>query len=170
MVEFALILPFLLLVLALTIDFGRLVYTYTAISWAARAGARMIALVPQQASDCAALTRVVQVGQGFPISVDPNSVVNDTNPNAPSGPLQPTTPGPGQGYVYIWPAVAPSSPQLPSNCDGTPRYPIGQVSGQSLPHDVAVEVQYGYTPMVPLFQSFIPNITIKTISVVHTEY
>jgi len=31
-------------------------------------------------------------------------------------------------------------------------------------------VQFGYTPIVPMFRSFIPNLTIKTISVVHVEY
>ncbi len=164
MVEFALLAPLLVLVLLLTIDFGRLVYTYGAISWATREGARMVSLKPQQNTDCPVLQRVEQVGRGFPLTPDPNSLKNNTDPNNPSPPLQPTTPPAGQGYIYIWPAVATKVPQ-DSNCTGTPR----AISPTA--RDVAVLVQYTYQPLVPLFQSFLPStLTIKTISVVHTEY
>jgi Flp pilus assembly protein TadG len=160
MVEFALVAPLTILMVLLLIDFSRLVYTYAAISWAAREGARMVALAPNIASDCAALQRVEQVGRGFPLSADPNSISGNTDPNSPGTP-GPTTPVPaGQGYVYIYPAVATTPPD--TNCSGQPRNPVA--------HDVAVEVQYGYTPLVPLFQTFIPNLTIKSISVVHVEY
>jgi Flp pilus assembly protein TadG len=159
MVEFALMAPIVVVVTLLLIDFSRLVYTYAAISWAAREGARLVSLAPNISSDCAALTRVEQVGRGFPIVADPNSVAGNTDPNNPGTPA-PTTPVAGQGYVYIYPAVASTPPD--TNCSGLPRNPVA--------HDVAVEVQYGYTPMVPLFRSFIPDITIKTISVVHVEY
>ena len=161
MVEFAIVAPFAVLFILLLIDFSRLVYTYAAISWAAREGARMISLSPNINSDCGALRRVEEVGRGFPLVADPNSVAGNQDPNGSLSP-GPTTPAAGQGYVYIYPAVASTPPD--TNCSGGSR-------PQDISHpDVAVEVQFGYTPIVPMFRTFIPNITIKTISVVHVEY
>jgi len=162
MVEFALLSPLLLMMVLLTIDFGRLVYTYGAIGWAAREGARMASLEPQKSSDCPIYQRVLQVAQGFNLGPDPNSLVNDSNPNTPAPPLQPTTPPPGQGYVYVFPAVAPTTPQYPTNCNGDPR-----ANSKTFP--VAVQIQYTYLPLVPWFSDFMP-ITLRSISVVATEY
>jgi hypothetical protein len=145
----------------LLIDFSRLVYTYAAISWAAREGARMISLGPNINSDCSALLRVEQVGRGFPLVADPNSIRGNQDPNGSLTP-GPTTPAAGQGYIYIYPAVATTPPD--TNCTGLTRY-----LDPAHP-DVSVEVQYGYTPLVPMFRTFIPNLTIRTISVVHVEY
>jgi len=163
LVEFSLVAPVLIVLLFLMIDFGRLVYTYGAISWATREGARLISLAPQQNSDCAVLQRVESVGRGFPLAPDPNSIVGNTDPNNPSGSLVPSTPAAGQGYIYVWPAVAPRTPQ-DSNCNGNTR----QVSQTA--RDVAVQVEYTWQPLMPLIAQMIPPITIKTISVVHTEY
>ncbi len=164
MVEFAIVAPALLLSFFLMIDFGRLVYTYGAIAWATREGARMVSLKPQESTDCAVLQRVEQVGRGFPLTPDPNSLVNNSDPNNPSPGKGPTTPPPGQGYIYIWPAVATKVPQ-DLNCAGKPR------KASPTARDVAVLVQYTYSPLIPWFTSFMPaTITIKTISVVHTEY
>jgi len=162
-VEFALLAPVLLFMLLLTIDFGRLVYTYGAISWATREGARLAALEPQKTSDCLVLQRVESVGRGFPLVPDPNSVAGNTDPNNPSGTLRPTPPLSAMGYIYIFPAVAPRTPQ-DTNCDGLPR----KTSGGAVP--VAVEIQYRYVPLVPLLADFVPSITITAISVVPTEY
>jgi Flp pilus assembly protein TadG len=161
MVEFAIVAPFAVLFILLLIDFSRLVYTYAAISWAAREGARMVSLSPNINSDCGALRRVEEVGRGFPLVADPNSIQGNQDPNS-SGSPGPTSPAAGQGYIYIYPAVASTPPD--TNCTGPAR-----VLDNTHP-DVAVEVQFGYTPIVPVFRSFIPNITIKTISVVHVEY
>jgi hypothetical protein len=163
MVEFALLLPVLLLMVFLTIDFGRLIYTFGAIAWATREGARLISLEPQQATDCLVLQRVEAIGRGFPLTPDPNSLRGNTDPNNPSGILVPSTPPDGSGYIYIWPAVAPRAPQ-DSNCDGNPRL------GSATARDVAVQIQYAYVPMVPMIKDIVPRLIIKTISVVHTEY
>lgn len=166
MVEFALVAPVMFFLLFLTIDFGRLVYTYGAISWATREGARLISLSPQQATDCAVLQRVEQVGRGFPLQPDPNSLVGNTDPNNPGPPLAPTTNDlipPGVGYIYIWPAVAPRTPQ-DTYCNGNPRR-VSQTA-----RDVAVQVKYKWLPLMPLISTIMPQITISTISVVHTEY
>ncbi len=166
MVEFALVAPLLVMMIFLMIDFGRLVYTYGAISWATREGARLASLKPQVKTDCAILQRVVEVGRGFPLTPDPNSIAGNADPNNPgSSSIKPTTPPPGQGYVYIYPAVAPSYPQLPNNCAGTQ---TRKTSSQFL--DVAVQVQYSYVPLIPLISSFVPNIQVRTISVVQTEF
>jgi Flp pilus assembly protein TadG len=165
MVEFALVAPLLVMILFLTVDFGRLMYTYGAIAWATREGARMVSLSPQEVTDCPVLQRVESAGRGFNISPDPKSLVNNSDPNNPTGTLVPTVPPPGQGYIYIWPAVATAAPQdSGNNCNGAPRL------GSATARDVALQIQYTYVPLVPWFSSFIPNITIKVVSVVHSEY
>jgi len=167
MVEFALLSPMLFMMLLLTIDFGRLVYTYGAVAWATREGARLASLTPQQSSDCAVLQRVESVGRGFPIIADPNSIRNNTDPNNPGPGPAPTLPSAGQGFVYIYPAVAATPPD--TNCDGIPaNLPRPTATGNV--RNVAIQVQYGYQPLVPLLSSFVPNITVRIISVVRTEY
>lgn len=163
LVEFSLLAPLLIYMLLVTVDFGRLVYTYGAIAWAAREGARIASLEPQKITDCPIYQRIEALAQGFNIAPDPNSVHNNSDPNSPSGSLVPTTPQPGQGLIYIYPAVATASPQdVAPNCTGAPR----KTAQKSTP--VTVEVQYTYSPLVPLLS--LPSITIKAVSVVQTEY
>ena len=110
MVEFALLLPVFVVILFLMIDFARLVYAYAAVSWAAREAARVVSLQPQAASDCGALQIAEGTAQGFLLTADPNSRAGNSDPNSPGPPYAPSTPPAGQGYVYIWPAVATNSP------------------------------------------------------------
>lgn len=166
LVEFTLVAPLLLLIIAVTVDFARVVYTYSAISAAARAGARTLSLKDQEATDCQVFRTVEAAGQGFNLSADPNSVSGNVNPNS-GGANGPTTPPPGQGYIYIWPAVSTGQPPDASGAcagGGGPRSPANQV------RDVAIEVQYGFKPWISLVADFIPNFVIKTVSVVQTEY
>jgi hypothetical protein len=175
-VEFALAVPLIFTVIFATVDLGRLIYTYNAISSAARDGARLVALRPQLLSDCLALQRLEQVGQAFPLLPDPNSISNqtlNTDPNSP-GATGPTTPPAGVGYIYIWPAAAAAVPQDSlngsggRNCDNTVQR---GGPGNQVKH-VAVEIQYAFRPLMPLIARLLPNngITIRTISVVQTEY
>jgi Flp pilus assembly protein TadG len=165
LVEFALVSPLFLLLMFGAIDFGRLIYTYSAISSASREGARLIATEPQQQSDCTAIARMEQVGQGFPLRVDPQSLAGNTDPNNPGAPYQPSTPPPGIGYIYIWPAVATATPQdQGTNCTGAQR------GGSTTVKHVAVEIQYHFVPATPLLQQIAPDIVVKTISVVQVEY
>ncbi len=92
LVEFALISPLFLFILFSSIDIARLLYAYTAISSAARDGARIASLNGSLFSDCQIIQQVELVGQGFPVKMDPNSVVGNSDPNNPSGALQPSTP------------------------------------------------------------------------------
>lgn len=162
MIEFALVLPVILLLVFFTIDAARLVYTYNSLDSIARDGARTVSLSTQLSTDCLTLQRVIEAGQGYPISTDPNSQVGDSDPNNPAGSLQPTTPVPGQGYVYIYPAVAPNPPG-PSNCNGSPR------SAADV-QDVEVYVDYNFQPLTPLASTLFHNtIIVKAISVEKLE-
>jgi TadE-like protein len=163
LVEFALVSPLFLFIMFSAIDISRLLYTYTAISSAARDGARTASLNGSAFSDCQIIREVEMVGQGFPVEMDPNSVAGNTDPNNPSGPLQPTTPPPGVGYAYIWPAVATADPP-DSNCTSS----LQRAISPTVKH-VAVEIQYHFTPLLPLVNNFAPNIIVKTVSVVTTE-
>ncbi len=163
LVEFALISPIFLLVMFGAIDISRLLYTYAAISSAARDGARTASLSSSLFSDCQIIQEVELVGQGFPVEMDPNSVAGNSDPNNPSGSLQPTTPPPNVGYAYVWPAVATGNPP-DSNCTSSQQRAISP----TVKH-VAVEIQYHFTPLLPFVTSFAPDIIVKTISVVTTE-
>ena len=163
MVEFALISPVVIIMLFLCIDFARLVYTYAAVSWAAREAARVVSMQPQATSDCAALQMAMSTAQGFVLRPDENSIVGNADPNSSSSPNADQNPPAGVGKIYIWPAVATAAP-ADVNCNGAARAVSPTVQ------DVAVQVKYTYLPMMPLISSFLPRITITTISVVHTEY
>jgi len=161
LVEFALLAPLLVLIMVATIDFSRLVYIYGAISWSAREGARLATLPPQQTTDCAVLTKAESSAQGFTITADPSSIVGNNDPNLSTT----TTPPVGQAYVYIYPAVATATP-VDANCSGTNRgFP-----NTNAVHDVAVQVEYQYTPLVPMISTFFPNLTIRSICVTRAEY
>lgn len=163
LVEFALIAPIFLFVIFSAVDISRLLYAYTAISSAARDGARTASLTGSLFSDCQIIQEVELVGQGFPVKMDPNSLAGDSDPNNPLGALQPSTPPPNVGYAYIWPAVATADPP-DSNCNSTQQRAISP----SVKH-VAVEIQYHFTPLLPMVGIFAPNIIVKTTSVVTQE-
>lgn len=136
LVEFALVSPIFLLVMCSAIDISRLLYTYAAISSAARDGARTASLSGSLFTDCQIIQEVELVGQEFPVQMDPNSVAGNSDPNNPSGSLQPTTPPPNIGYAYIWPAVATSGPP-DTNCSSSQQRSIS-----STVKHVAVEIQH----------------------------
>jgi Flp pilus assembly protein TadG len=163
LVEFAMVSPIFLLVLFTAIDISRLLYTYTAVSSAARDGARTASLSGAIYSDCQIIQEVELVGQGFPVKMDPNSIVGNSDPNNPSGTLQPSVPPPNVAYAYIWPAVATAAP-ADANCTSTNQRAVSP----SVKH-VAVEIQYHFTPLLPIVSTFASNIIVKTVSVVTTE-
>jgi hypothetical protein len=163
LVEFALVSPIFLLIIFSAVDISRLLYAYTAISSAARDGARTASLTGSVFSDCQIIREVELVGQGFPVTMDPNSIAGNSDPNNPIGALQPTTPPPNVGYAYIWPAVATGDPP-DLNCNST----VQRAIAPSVKH-VAVEIQYHFVPLLPFVSTFAPNLIVKTISVVTTE-
>jgi hypothetical protein len=166
LVEFAIVSPIFLLIIFSAIDISRLLYTYTAISSAARDGARTASLSGSLFSDCQIIQEIELVGQGFPVRMDPSSIAGNSDPNNPSPPLQPALPAqipPNVGYGYIWPAVATGNPP-DLNCTSATQRAIAP----SVKH-VAVEVQYHFVPLLPFVSQFAPNIIVKTVSVVTTE-
>jgi len=163
LVEFSMVAPLFLIVMFVAIDIGRLLYAYSAISSAARDGARTASLQVSLFSDCGIIQEVELVGQGFPVRMDPNSLVGNSDPNNPSGTLQPTMPPPNVGYAYIWPAVATANPPDNNCTTSSPR-----AISQTVKH-VAVEVQYHFTPLTPFVAGLANNIIVKTVSVVTTE-
>lgn len=164
LVEFAAVSPLLLLITFLAIDVGRLLYTLSAISSAARDGSRIASLQASQFSDCQAINQIKLVGQGFPVGMDPNSLVGNSDPNNPTGPLQPTSPPPNVGYAYLWPAVATADPPE-QNCDSS----AARAVSQSVKH-VAVEIQYRFTALTPFISQYTNGFVVKTVSVVTVEY
>lgn len=163
LVEFALTLPIVLLSLLFAIDVGRYVYTYSAISAAVREGARLVSTESSLHTDCYAIAMMENVGKGFPLTMDPNSLVGNSDPNNPSGTLQPTAPPAGIGYIYIWPAVATAVPQE-TNCAGAQR------GGSQTIRHVAVQANFNFIPFTPLVSQFTGGFVVKTISVVQVEY
>lgn len=139
-----------------TIDVGRLVYIYNGISSAAREGARIIALRPQKVSDCDPLNRMESVGQAFPLAQDPQSVWNDTAP--PNGP---TTPPAGQGYIYLYPAVAQDASGDCNAAVGNTRPAVGTVQ---------VQIEYSFQPWTPFINQMFQHVVVTTISVTQTDY
>src|SRR5450759_5115869 len=121
LVEFAMVSPIFLLIVFSAIDISRLLYTYTAISSAARDGARTASLTGSLFSDCQIIQEIDLVGQGFPVRLDPSSIAGNSDPNNPFGALQPALPAqipPNAGYGYIWPAVATADPP-DGNCSSS---------------------------------------------------
>jgi Flp pilus assembly protein TadG len=163
LVEFSLVAPVMLLILFSAVDICRLLYAYTAISSAARDGARTASLSGSFFTDCQIIAEVEAVGQGFPVRMDPNSVVGDSDPNNPSGALQPTTPPNNVGYAYIWPAVATGNPP-DNNCNSS----VQRAVSPTVKH-VAVQVEYHFVPLLPFLGSFTGQIIVRTVSVVTVE-
>jgi Flp pilus assembly protein TadG len=163
LVEFAVVSPLFLLVVFSAIDISRLLYAYTAISSAARDGARTASLASATFSDCQIIQQVEQVGQGFTLKMDPNSVVGNSDPNNPVGALRPSTPAPNSAYAYVWPAVATANPPE-TNCNSAQQRAISPTVKQ-----VAVSVQFHFAPLLPLWSNFGSNIIVKSTSVVAAE-
>jgi hypothetical protein len=163
LVEFSLVAPVFLVIIFIAVDVGRLLYTFSAISSAARDGARIASLQASIYTDCEIIQQTELVGQGFPLRMDPSSLAGNSDPNNPSGTLQPTVPPPNVGYVYIWPAVATANPP-DNNCDST----VARAISPSVKH-VAVEVQYKFIAMTPFISQWTNGFVIRTVSVVGTE-
>ena len=123
MTEFALVAPLLFLILLVTIDFGRLVYTYGVITSSARDSARALSLKINQATDCSAYQLAEQTANGFQLKPDQASMVGDSNPNSPGGSLQPTTPPPGRARCARYPGPRGSPQAIGSAPRRFPRAP-----------------------------------------------
>jgi hypothetical protein len=175
-VEFALVAPLLIFVVFATIDVGRLMYTYNAISSASREGARIVALRPQKISDCDPLHRMETVGQAFPLVQDPKSIYDTARNVDPNTSPMPAGEGPtaanlipsGQGYIYIYPAVAQDTSA--TGCDAAGGITRPEPCQNCDVHNVVVQIDYSFAPLTPLIRNLFPNIVVRTVSVVQADY
>ncbi|MFN2581882.1 MAG: TadE/TadG family type IV pilus assembly protein [Candidatus Dormibacteria bacterium] len=154
MVETALALPVVVLLLFMTIDFGRAVYTWVMLGQDADYAARQIALPDNQASDCSAINATQTAGNGVTVSADPNSVIGNTDPS--SNPVPYTTPaGANSGYLYLYPAQATASPPA-QNCSNT----VGRGTEPARPSgSVTALVTFRFVPWTPIASQLFPQIT-----------
>ena len=143
MVEFAVLAPIFFLLLLGTIDLGRAVYIYNAISDAAREGTRAAIPFDTPLPTNAAVLAAVQskLGGGFSLQTDPCLI---SPPCAtPSTPLQPNT-----GYIWY------------SSGIGTP----GRGS-------VTVKISFLFQPWIPVVRDAAGNgVVISSESTMVTEY
>lgn len=145
MTEFAILAPIFFLLLLGTIDLGRAVYTYNAISNATREGAR--AAIPYDAplpTNAAVLAAVQsKLGGGFSLSLDPC-----LTPGPCATPTTPTTPNTG----FIWYSSG-----------------IGVVSPQQ--HPITVKITFLFQPWIPVVRDAAGNgVTFASETTMETEY
>src|SRR5918911_2375225 len=144
MVEFAVLAPVFFMLLLGTIDLGRAVYIYNAISDAAREGARAAvpfdSPLPTNANVLAAIQ--AKLGGGFTLQVDP-CIANGTTCPSPASSLQPN-----QGYIWY-----------SSN--------IGQPGRQP----VTIKITYMFQPWIPVVRDAAGNgVPLTAQSTMVTEY
>ena len=159
--EFALLLPIFLFVTSGMIDFGRYVYTQGVLNGEVARAARLVTLATNQATDCAVFNDVLGSTNGIINAADPHSISGDMAPGAggPSG-SEPSTPPAGQGYAYIYPAVATGLPVL-FHCSGAAR------PGSSL---VTVQLTYTFVPWTPVVSRLASSFIVTASSTQTSEY
>jgi hypothetical protein len=143
MVEFAILAPIFFLLLLGTIDLGRAVYIYNAISDAAREGTRAAVPFDSPLPTNATVLAAVQskLGGGFTLSPDPCLLTPPCN--TPSTPTVPNT-----GFIWY------------SSGIGTP--------GRG---EVAVKISFLFQPWIPVVRDAAGNgIVISAESTMVTEY
>jgi Flp pilus assembly protein TadG len=155
MVETALTLTIYLMIIFAVVDLGRAIYYRNAATRAADAAARVMTLPSQRTTDCTAQAQAVQAGNGLSISLDPSSVYGNGDPRT-GGASPPTT---GQGYIYLWPALAQSA--------GTCTAGSGHTRAAGT---VVAQVTIAFQPWTPLISQVVGQIRITSDSALQTEY
>ena len=143
MTEFAVLAPVFFLLLLGTIDLGRAVYIYNAVSNGAREGARAAVPYDSPLPTNAAVVAAIQskLAGGFSLATDP------CLPGCGS-PSTPTTPNTG----YIWYSSG-----------------IGVVTGQ--PHPITVKITFLFQPWIPVVRDASGNgVTFTAQTTMETEY
>ena len=170
----AFIAPLFLLLAFATVDVGRAVYSLSRVSASARAAARTLTLPTQANTDCAALAAALSAGNGIRVLPDPASLGGDPDPDAgASGGPSSASLSPGQGYVYLFPAVSRVPPaggsQTSLDPSGVP-YCDNSLGGSGR-HTATVKarVTYRYQPLTPVISHLVPTITLQSESVQSTE-
>jgi len=159
MVEFALVLPILILILFGTVDIGRAIFIYASLAGAARDGARIADLQSQVSSDCLTIANMQALATTYSLTLDPKSLVGDQDPTQSSSNW--TVPPPGQGYIYIWPAATSASPPGGGKaCDGD-----GSTAVRTGGSPVSVQATFNYQPITPGIATLFPSgFLIRTVA------
>ena len=137
LVEFAIILPFILLVLMGVVDFGRAIFAYNEVANASREGGRT-GIVNQTLADIRARAAAQAVGLTMPTTVPGSCPANGGAPTASSDPA---------GIC-----IAILQPDLVTDCSAAP-----QISCV-----VVITVKSTYTPLTPIIGSFIGPIALSS--------
>lgn len=157
--EMALALPIFLLLVFGLIDLARVAYTQAEITALSRTVAQKMQSPANALSDCSLLTGLSGVG-GVLVTPDPHSILGDPSPATPSA-AGPSDPPAGQGYLYLYPALA-ADPLNPTEC-GTP--------GAARFHgEVTVLVRYRFQPSTPFLSTFLSGVTLEAQTTVETGY
>jgi TadE-like protein len=185
MVEFALLVPVLMLMILGIADGARAVYTYNIISNSAREGAREAILAYNQCHNAGAPCSTPPSGTTV-VGVDNavsragagivSYVFKDTATDLP-GTAPSCNPVPNQGCVWIFIVNDDLTPSIPSpGCGPNPPTDTYSVcdynaSKEGGSHDVVVEIEYNFVPFTPLVANALGNSTIMWAkSEMRTEY
>jgi len=164
LVEFAMIAPFLIMILLLVVDCGRAAYDYSTLAGAAREGARAAITTGNNRPDNSRVIGAVEQN-AIGLSLSSGTCVNDPAPASPA--MQANT-----GLVY----VGAGSGNVTTNAPGG-QAPAGVgVCGAVVPsyaghYPLTVTVKYNFQPLTPFGSQFFPNGIVMTVSsTMSTEY
>ena len=164
LVEFAMIAPFLIMILLLVVDCGRAAYDYSTLAGAAREGARAAITTGNNRPDNSRVIGAVEQN-AIGLSLSSGTCVNDPAPASPA--MQANT-----GLVY----VGAGSGNVTTNAPGG-QAPAGVgVCGGVVPsyaghYPLTVTVKYNFQPLTPFGSQFFPNGIVMTVSsTMSTEY
>jgi len=164
MVEFAMIAPFLMVILLMVIDCGRAAYDYATLAGAAREGARAAITTGTNRPDNNRVIGAVEMN-AIGVQLNSGSCINDTPPVAPS--MTANT-----GLVY----VGAGSGNTTTNAPAGQAPSAGGVCGPVVPsyaghYPLTVTIKYNFQPLTPLGSQFFPNGIVMTVtSTMATEY
>ena len=164
MVEFALLLPVLLLFIFGILDFGRSIYYFTAVSQAVGEAARAASLAPSSLPTNADVLAAARAQAGY-IDLAP----------CPNGAVTTTGLTPGKAWLFIDNPTAPNTPNgdganAPGGESGVAGCTATQAESQN--HDqLQVTVVYNFTPFTPLISQITGSqILLRSTSVIPVEY
>ena len=164
MVEFALLLPVLVLFIFGILDFGRSIYYYTAVSQAVGEAARAASLAPSSLPTNADVLAAARAQAGW-IDLGP----------CPNGSVTTSGLNPGKAWLFIGNPTAPNTPNsdganAPGGEPGTGGCTATRAGSQN--HDqLQVTVVYNFTPFTPLISQITGSqILLSSTSVIPVEY
>ena len=164
LVEFAMIAPFLIMILLLVVDCGRAAYDYSTLAGAAREGARAAITTGNNRPDNNRVIGAVEQN-AIGLALNSGACVNDPPPGSPA--MQANT-----GLVY----VGAGSGNVTTNAPGGQAPAGAGVCGAVVPsyaghYPLTVTVKYNFQPLTPFGSQFFPNGIVMTVSsTMSTEY